>query len=96
MPTCKKTKIFNSQLNYIYKEKLFLNISHSFTKLHNFKLNDPNIKRQNISASVYGYGDDFSNWNNNITKIRADYKINKNLKWVNSLRIYTVSMKFFL
>jgi len=79
---------FEAQLNYIYKEKLFLNISHSFTKLHNFKLNDPNIKRQNISASVYGYGDDFSNWNNNITKIRADYKINKNLKWVNSLRIF--------
>jgi iron complex outermembrane receptor protein len=65
-----------------------LEISHNFTKELDFTPSDPNINRQNISASPYGYGDDLANWNNNITKIRFNYRYSKNLKFINSLRVY--------
>ena len=63
-------------------------ISHSYTKLLSFTLEDKTTSRQNVSASPYGYGDDFANWHNHITKLRYNYKISNKLKWVNSLRIF--------
>ena len=75
------------QINYQIKKFLF-NFSHSYTKLKEFTLSDPNTPIQNISAMPYGYGDDFANWNTNITKIRLNYNFRKHLKWINSLRIF--------
>jgi iron complex outermembrane receptor protein len=76
------------QLNY-QTPKLLVNLSHSYTKLKKFNLNDPEkILMQNISAMPYGYGDNFSNWNNHITKLRLNYKLAKTLTWINSLRIF--------
>jgi len=74
-------------LDYRYK-KVDFSLSHSYTKLIDFQLDNPNILLQNISASVNGYGDDFANWNNHITKLRCNYKVTRDLKWVNSLRVF--------
>ena len=75
------------QLSY-ENRKLFLNLSHSYTKLKSLELSDPYTSVQNISAQPYGYGDDFASWNPNITKLRCNYKLSNSLKWVNSLRIF--------
>jgi outer membrane receptor protein involved in Fe transport len=75
------------QLNY-QTDNLLFNISHSYTNLKNFKLADPEITVQNISAMPYGFGDSFANWNENITKIRLNYKFTDRLTWVNSLRVF--------
>jgi len=63
-------------------------ISHNYTKQLSFSLNNSATSRQNISASDYGYGNDLANWNNHITKVRFDYKYNKKLKFINSLRVF--------
>jgi len=79
---------FEAQLQYTYNQNLFISLSHAYNKLINFTLYDEDIKRQNISAQPYGYGDDFANWNNNITKLRVNYQLNKKLKWINSMQIF--------
>jgi outer membrane receptor for ferrienterochelin and colicin len=82
-------KSYGGEIELNYKtSKILFNISHSFSKLREFTLNNSDIKLQNVSANAYGYGDDFANWNNHITKLRFNYKIKHNLKWVNSLRIF--------
>jgi len=75
------------QLNY-QTDKLLWNLSHSYTKLRSLELINPHTTSQNISAQPYGYGSDFASWNNNITKLRCDYKVTSSLKWVNSLRVF--------
>ena len=63
-------------------------LSHVFTSLNDFTLADERIVRQNVSASPYGYGNDFANWNKNITKVRFDYNYNEKLKFIGSLRVF--------
>ena len=75
------------EFNY-HNDKMSFNFAHSYTKLYDFTLADPQTTIQNISAMPYGYGDDFANWNENITKIRLNYRVAKNLQWINSLRIF--------
>jgi len=79
---------FDTELQYNIGNKILLYLSHSYVKLHNFTLKDSDITRQNISAQPYGYGDDFANWNNHITKLRLNYRINSQLKWTNSMQIF--------
>jgi len=87
--TLGKVDSYGAEIQLSYKkEKLFVNLSHSYTKLSKFELANSQTKVQNISAMPYGYGDDFANWNNNITKVRLNYQFRKNIKWINSLRIF--------
>jgi len=79
---------FETEFHYSFNKKLFISLSHAYTKLLNFQLADEDIMRQNISAQPYGYGDDFANWNNHITKLRVNYQLNSKLKWINSMQIY--------
>ena len=80
---------YGAEIEFEYKQNSHeFYISHSYTKLSDFKLKDDSTSKQNISAKPYGYGDDFANWHNHITKLRYNYKISKKLKWVNSLRIF--------
>jgi len=76
-----------AKLDYTTKDYSFF-ISHNYTKQLDFDLRDPNIQRQNISASPYGYGNDLANWNNHITKLRLNYNYSDKLKFINSLQIY--------
>ncbi|WP_041069143.1 TonB-dependent receptor plug domain-containing protein [Thiolapillus brandeum] len=76
-----------AQLSY-HQDRFDLYFSHAFTKQLDFDLEDPQLEEQNISASVYGYGNDLANWNNHISKLRFDYRFSNRLTWNNSLRIY--------
>ena len=79
---------FDAEFQYTLSDKLLFYLSHSYVKLQEFTLNDTDITRQNISAQPYGYGDDFANWNNHITKLRLNYKINSQWRWTNSMQIF--------
>ena len=74
------------QLGYM-GEAFSLHFSHAYTKLLDFNLTK-DITGQNISASPYGYGDDLANWNNQITKLRFDYRFSERLVWSGSLRAF--------
>jgi iron complex outermembrane receptor protein len=63
-------------------------LSHNYTKQLDFTLNDPETLRQNISASVKGYGNDLANWPNHMTKLNMTYRLNRQVTWNSSLRIY--------
>ena len=84
-----KVRFYTLEASIDYKKGAYeFNFSHNYTKQINFTASDPNIQRENISASIYGYGNDLANWNNNITKIRFNYVYSKKLKFINSLRVY--------
>jgi iron complex outermembrane receptor protein len=82
-------KSYGAEMEFNYKNDNFLfNLSHSYVKLYKFQLKDDTLQVQNISSSVYGYGDDFANWNEHITKMRFNYNFSKKIKWTNSLRVF--------
>ena len=64
-----------------------LSLSHTYTSLIDFKITD-SIPIQNISAAAYGYGNDFANWHNNITKLRFSYQYDEALQFFGSLRVF--------
>jgi len=72
---------------HYHTEQWDIALSHSFTKELDFTLDDPDITRQNISASVYGYGDDLANWYDHMTKLVVGYVPNREWRWDTSLRI---------
>jgi len=82
-------KFYTLEASVNYKKGPYeLDLSHNYTKQLGFTPSTPTTSRQNISASIYGYGNDLANWNNNITKLRFNYTYNEKLKFINSLRIY--------
>ena len=64
-------------------DKWFLLLSHGWTKMHDFDLDNPNATLQGISASPYGYGNNLAHWSNHISKGYLEYEFNK--KWQASL-----------
>jgi iron complex outermembrane receptor protein len=73
---------------HCHKGNMDLVLSHNYTKQLDFELYDPATLRQNISASVKGYGNDLANWPNHMTKLNMTYKVNSQVTWNSSLRIY--------
>ncbi len=83
--TIGNVKSYGAEVEYEYKNRNWMfYISHSYTKMDSFRL-FVDTAVQNISASVYGYGNDFANWNTHMTKMRLNYDLSKKLKWTNSL-----------
>jgi iron complex outermembrane receptor protein len=70
-----------------HTEKTRLLLSHSYTKLYDFKLNDPCVLTY-TSTKDYGYGDDLTNWSNHLTKVVLEQKLNDQWTFDASLRIY--------
>jgi len=71
-----------------HTEKMDLSLSHNYTKQLDFSLYDPDTLRENISASVKGYGNDLANWYNHITKFNMVYRVNEYFSWSSSLRLF--------
>lgn len=69
-------------------EKYHISLSHTYTSLIDFDANFPVVSQQNISAAAYGYGNDFANWHNHITKVRFSYQYDESLKFLGSLRLF--------
>jgi outer membrane receptor for ferrienterochelin and colicin len=71
---------------FYHTEKTSVMISHAYTKLIDFKLEEG--QNSYITAKPYGYGDDLTNWSNHITKLTADHKLDEKWSVNTSLRIY--------
>ncbi|MGA2071556.1 MAG: TonB-dependent receptor [Sedimentisphaerales bacterium] len=69
-----------------HNEKTRVTISHAYTKLLDFTL-EPG-QTSYITAKPYGFGNDLTNWSNNITKLTADHKLDEKWSVNSSLRIY--------
>jgi len=69
-----------------HTDKTKIGISHSYTKLLSFDLEDG--KSTFITAKPYGYGDDLAQWSNHITKITAEQKLDDKWTLDGSFRIY--------
>jgi outer membrane receptor protein involved in Fe transport len=65
----------------------YLTASHGYVKLMDGTLVDPNLI-QGISAAPYGFGDDFANWSNHISKIAIAKDIAEGTNVSTSLRVY--------
>jgi outer membrane receptor protein involved in Fe transport len=61
-----------------HKDRLKVDLSHGYTKLLKMTVK-PGIPWQDYSAAPYGFGNDLAQWNNHISKIRAEYEVNKKL-----------------
>jgi iron complex outermembrane receptor protein len=70
-----------------HTETTRLLLSHSYTKLYSFTLDDPCILTF-TSTKPYGYGDDLTNWANHLTKLILQQKLNDKWTFDASLRIY--------
>jgi outer membrane receptor for ferrienterochelin and colicin len=62
-------------------------LSHSYTKLYSFRLNDPSMLTY-VTAEPYGYGNDLANWSNQITKVVLQHKLDDKWTFDASLRVY--------
>jgi len=74
-------------VNYRYN-KWRVSLSHNYTKLRSFTLENDETIRQNISALPKGYGDDFANWYNHMTKIVMHCNESNQFSWNVSLRYF--------
>jgi outer membrane receptor protein involved in Fe transport len=74
------------EANYIRKNS-YVTMSHGYVKLLNGSLIDPTLI-QGISAEPYGFGDDFANWSNNLTKIATARDLGNGSNVSSSLRAY--------
>ena len=64
-----------------------MTISHAYTKLIDFDLEDP-CTSTFITAEPYGYGNDLAQWSNHITKLTVQQKLDDKWTLDGSLRIY--------
>lgn len=70
-----------------HTDKTRLLFSHSYTKLLDFDLDDPDVLTY-TSVKAYGYGDDLTDWSNHLTKITLQQKLNDQWTFDASLRVY--------
>ena len=81
-------KTYGGELEANYKtEKIRCGISHGYTKLSSFSLNDDSYITS-ITGEPYGYGNDLARWSNHVTKLNANYMINDQWSVNGSLRVY--------
>jgi len=79
-------KFWGLEAELFYKdEKWEVIFSHAYTKLIEFDLITPNTS-QGITAEPYGYGDDFTNWSNHMSKLFVQYDWNDRFNTSASLR----------
>ncbi|HYO26308.1 MAG TPA: TonB-dependent receptor [Lacipirellulaceae bacterium] len=65
----------------------YFTVSHGYVKLLNSSLVDPALI-QGISAQPYGFGDDFANWSNHLTKLAVARDLSEKANLSGSLRVY--------
>ncbi len=63
-----------------------LRFSHAYTKLNDFHV-EPG-RSQKLSVAHKGYGNDLSNWSNNITKLAAAWQLNDDWRVTGDVRIF--------
>jgi len=80
-------KSIGAELEATYKNnELKITASHGYTQLLNFQEAEGVFSY--VSSEPYGYGNDFANWNNHISKLTVDYKATDKLTLNSSVRVY--------
>jgi outer membrane receptor for ferrienterochelin and colicin len=80
-------KSFGAELEATYKNnQLKITASHGYTQLLNFQ--EAEGVSSYVSSEPYGYGKDFANWNNHVSKLTVDYKATDKLTLNSSVRVY--------
>jgi outer membrane receptor for ferrienterochelin and colicins len=69
-------------------DKFKVLLSHAWTQMHDFDLENDSVTTPVTSASAYGYGDDLAHWSNHISKLYGEYYINKKWTATSSLIYY--------
>jgi len=83
-----QTEAVGIEFEFYYKrERLNLSLSHSYTNLLDFRLDQP-FTTNLISAEPYGFGSNYLDSSPHISKFRVDYKINERFSISSSLRIF--------
>lgn len=83
-----KQKEWGIELEAAYHtENTRLALSHAYTKLIDFSLDDLS-QFSYISAEPRGFGNDLTNWSNHITKLTLEQKLDDKWTFDTSLRIY--------
>lgn len=77
---------FEVEANYVWNN-CYVTMSHGYVKLLNGSLENPTLI-QGISAEPYGFGNDFANWSNNLTKIAMARDMCNGSNLSASLRVY--------
>jgi outer membrane receptor protein involved in Fe transport len=62
-----------------HRDKLKVDLSHSYTKLLHMADSPAGVTWNQYSAAPFGFGNDFAQWQNHITKIRAEYELSDKL-----------------
>ncbi len=75
-----------AELSY-RSDKVQLILSHGYTKLIDFNLEDP-ATAQGFSAAPYGFGNDLTNWSNHVSKLYGRYDWHSKWSVDGSLRVY--------
>lgn len=69
-------------------EKTRVDFSHGYTKLlENWELM-PGVTSQELTAAPMGYGDDFANWSNHVTKLAVHRQVNPTWSLDGSVNVY--------
>jgi len=79
---------WGAEFELFYKDEGWdIIFSHAYTKLIDFDLVTPTTS-QGITAQPYGYGNDFTNWSNHISKLIIKYEWNEKFNTSTSLRTF--------
>jgi len=80
--------IYGAEMEILYKnDKTSMGLSHGYSQLCNFKLDDPSTD-QFFTTEPYGYGNDLAAWHDHITKFNASYNPTEKLNINGSFVIY--------
>ena len=80
--------IYGAELEILYKtDKTSLGLSHGYSQLCNFKLDDPSTD-QFFTTEPYGYGDDLAVWHDHITKFNISHNVTDRLNVSGSMVVY--------
>jgi len=80
--------IYGAEVEVLYRaDKTTMGLSHGYSQLCNFKLDDPSTD-QFFTTEPYGYGKDLAAWHDHITKFNASYDPTEKLNINGSFVIY--------
>ena len=80
--------IYGAEIEIIYKtDKTSLGLSHGYSQLCNFKLDNPSTD-QFFTTEPYGYGNDLAAWHDHITKFNVSHNVTDKLNINGSVVIY--------
>jgi outer membrane receptor protein involved in Fe transport len=80
--------IYGVEAEVLYRtDRTSMGLSHGYSQLSNFKLDDPSTD-QFFTSEPYGYGNDLAAWHDHITKFNISHDVTKRLNINGSFIVY--------